>query len=127
MRKLARRFGAMPFEARDVEKAFGLKPGYVRNLMGQLKAKRWVEARPHPATRRRRVYTINYDAVGDVAVGGRLLGVELGRYVAFVDRKVVDHDHDLQRLVQRVLKSRRPEEIFITNMGTPKERISIGF
>lgn len=117
----------MPFEASDVEKAFGLKPSYVRNLMGQLKARRWVEARPHPATRRRRVYNINYDAVSDVAVGGRLLGVELGKYVAFVDKKVVDHDHDLQRLVQRVLKSRRPEEIFITNMGKPKERISIGF
>lgn len=127
LRRLARRFGAKPFEARDVEKALRLKPSYVRNLMSELKARRWITAKPHPLTRRRKVYHINYDAVSEAAVGGRLLGVELGEYVAFVDRRVVDHDTDLQRLAQRVLKSHRSEEIFITNMGTPKERISIGF
>ena len=127
LRKLARRFGATPFETIDVEKALGLKRSYVKNLMGQLKARRWITAKPHPSTRRRRVYAINYDAVGEVAVGGRLLGVELGEYVAFVNHRVIDHDPDLQRLTQRVMKSHRPEQVFITNMGTPKERISIGF
>lgn len=127
LRKLARRFGAEPFEARDVEKALGLRPGYVRNLMSLLKGRRWIMAKPHPSTRRRRLYTVNYDAVSEATLGGRLLGVELGEYVAFVNRRVVDHDADLQRLTQRVLRSHRPGEIFITNMGTPKERITIGF
>jgi len=64
--RLLKRFGGRPFRAEDVEKALGLRAGYVKNLLSELKRKGWISSTPDPEEARRTIYRLDLAAAGEV-------------------------------------------------------------
>ena len=127
--RLLKSFGGRPFRLNDVSKAFGLRPGYVKNLLSGLRRRGWVSTMPDPTEARRTIYRLDLAAAGEVdsTPVQSMLGEHIGEYVLLVNGAIVDKDEDIQRLLRRALKKYKPEQIYITSAGRPKEIVTIGF
>ena len=126
--KLLDVFGGGEFKARDVSRKLQLKASYVKNLLSQLRKRGWIITRHDPESRRKRLYRLDLGAIegARLGAGSRYLSDYRGEYVAFLGGKAVDHDADLQALTRRVLAKYPLDELFITNVGQPKELMRIG-
>jgi len=127
--RLLKSFGGRPFRSKEVTEALRLRPGYVKNLLSELRKRGWVSAMPDPTEARRTIYRLDLAAAGEVesAPVQSMLGEHIGEYVLLVNGAIVDKDGDVQRLLRRALKKYKPEQIYITSAGRPKEIVTIGF
>lgn len=70
--RLLKRSGGRPFRAEDFEEALGLRAGYVRKLLSELKRKGGLSSTPDPAYSRRTIYRLDLAAAGEAnAVNAR--------------------------------------------------------
>ncbi|MGQ9514451.1 MAG: hypothetical protein ACUVTL_05310 [Thermoproteota archaeon] len=127
--RLLKSFGGRSFGSKEVAKALGLRPGYVKNLLSELRRRGWISAMPDPSDARRAIYRLDLAAAGEVDsdLAQSMLGEHIGEYVLLVNGAIVDKDGDVQRLLKRALKRYKPEQIFITSAGRPREIVTIGF
>ncbi|MCX8183789.1 MAG: MarR family transcriptional regulator [Crenarchaeota archaeon] len=125
---LLRKFGGRPFRLEEAARALGVKPSYMKNLLSELKRRGWLISKPDPEDARRAVYNLDLTFISEMKteVGSTITSHE-GEYVLFVNGRIVDKDHDVQRLLRRALKKHKPDEIYITNVGRPRELVTIGF
>jgi len=127
--RLLRKFGGKPFSSEEVAEALGLRPGYVKNLLGELKRRNWLSSTRDPREARRVIYRLDLAAASEVNTDPvqSMLGDYIGEYVLLVNGRIVDKGADVQRLLRRALKKYRPEEVYITSAGRPKEVVTVGF
>jgi len=127
--RLLKSLGGRPFRLNEVVEALGLRPGYVKNLLSELGRRGWVSTMPDPTEARRTIYRLDLAAAGEVesVPVQSMLGEHIGEYVLLVNGTIVDKDEDVQRLLRRALRKYKPEQIYITSAGRPKEIVTIGF
>jgi len=126
---LLRKFGGRSFHLEEAAKALGVKPSYMKNLLSELRHKGWIISNPGSNDARRAVYNLDLAVISGMKtekVGLTISSYE-GEYVLFINGKIVDKDHDIQRLIRRALKKYKPEEIYVTNVGRARELVTIGF
>jgi len=127
--RLLKIFGGRPFKLGEVIEALGLRPGYVKNLLSELRRRGWVSTMTDPTEARRTIYRLDLASASEVdsAPVQSMLGEHIGEYVLLVNGAIVDKDGDVQRLLRRALKKYKPEQIYITSAGRPKDIVTIGF
>jgi len=126
---LLRTFGGRPFRSKQVAEALRLKPSYVKNLLSELRRRGWISSMQDPAEARHTIYRLDLAAASEINTGGvqSMLGQYIGEYVLLVNGKIVDKNADIQGLLRRALRKYKPEEIYITNAGRPREIVTVGF
>jgi len=127
--RLLKSFDGRPFRLKEVTESLRLRPGYVKNLLSELRRRGWVSTMPDPTEARRTIYRLDLAAANEVdsAPVQSMLGEHIGEYVLLINGAIVDKDEDVQRLLRRALKNYKPEQIYITSAGRPKEIVTIGF
>lgn len=126
--RLLRRFGGRPFRLEEAAKALSVKPNYMKNLLSELRRRSWLISKPDSNDARRAVYILDLIAISEMETEmSSMISNHEGEYVLFVNGRIVDRDYDIQRLIRRALKKHKPNEIYITNIGRPRELVTIGF
>jgi DNA-binding MarR family transcriptional regulator len=126
---LLRKFGGKSFCLEEAAKALGVKPSYMKNLLSELRRRGWLISNPDSNDARRAVYNLDLAVISGMKTektDSKISSYE-GEYVLFVNGRIVDKDHDIQRLIRRALKKYKPEEIYVTNVGKARELVTIGF
>lgn len=131
-----RTFKSQPFRSMDLVKKLGYAAGYARNFLSQATRQGLLIAESRKG-RKEKTFRANPRLVKEAVLrGGKekeelldalaLHSKYLGEYVALKGFSVVDHEHDLYRLGERIVSNRkREDDIVITNVGTPKKIITL--
>lgn len=126
------------FTSDDIGERLGFRRGYVTNLVSELMRHGYLSSRTDEKDRRRRLYRLELRVLDEVLSSElsperkdletlRLFKSYLGEYIAIVDKKVVDHDEDLQALAKRIIGKYPLGALYVTCVGTPRRTSILEF
>jgi len=134
---LLRAFRLHPFALEEATKRLRYSERYLRNVVSSALERGILLSSPAAPDRRRRQYRVSWRALREEMLKGgeardrvvHALGLEPGyegKYVALVDGVVVDFDDDLLALTDRVADRYPAEALLVTNVGEPRQPLTMG-